>query len=777
MMSLKPRNVDFTETWAHLKETVAGVVGLRAVERSVWNTRFSDVYALCVAHPEPLADRLYDETRNFLEEHVAGLLQRVRGAAPLDHNDHNDGLLTRYVSAWREYSQGVAYLNSLYSYLNLQHVKRQKVSDAEIIYGSSATVTCPEHDARQLEVGELGLEIWERVLVKPLSAALTGRIVRGLAAARGSAPDPAFASTLREAIRSTVQVRAFRVRAPLALYQALVLEPYLAAAAAAHAQLAADLLAAGDVAHYTTHALAGLEREVALGARYLDSSSAEAVRACYERAAVAAHLPTLHATVPGLLREAAAEPPASTERRADLRRMYTLLRPLGPAALRPLVDAAHAQAAADGQALLAQTHSKDEAHTHFVNAMLTLHGKYSKLFSEVFGGAQAFVGALDKACSAVVNSGGAAGSAPELLARYCDCLLRRRAAADADVDDKLAAAIVVFKYVDDKDVFQKYYARALARRLIHQLSASMEQEEAMINRLKAACGYEFTNKLHRMFTDVAVSADLNAKFQQHLRDHNLATSTGFFIQVLQAGAWPLGGAMAPLAPPPQLERPARQFEAFYRNMFSGRRLAWLHHLCSGELRTRYTARQYHVAASTAQCALLLSFDAVDSWNARELRDTLQLEGDAWGRQLRPLLDAGLLLASGDVGTEEEEIPPEARVSLNLAFSCKRTKVRVTCASAPAQGGGAGGGGAAASDAGDAAHCDDDRKMYLQAAIVRIMKQRKVLRHTELIQEVVSQARGSFAPSVAMVKKCIEALIDKQYLERAPAALDTYSYLA
>ncbi|XP_022835057.1 cullin-2 [Spodoptera litura] len=725
MMSLKPRNVDFTETWAHLKETVAGVVGLRAVERSVWNTRFSDVYALCVAHPEPLADRLYDETRNFLEEHVAGLLQRVRGTAALENNDHNDGLLTRYVSAWREYSQGVAYLNSLYSYLNLQHVKRQKVSDAEIIYGSSATVTCPEHDARQLEVGELGLEIWERVLVKPLSAALTGRIVRGLAAARSSTPDPAFASTLREAIRSTVQVRAFRVRAPLSLYQSLVLEPYLAAAAAAHAQLAADLLAGGDIAHYTTHALAGLEREVALGARYLDSSSAEAVRACYERA---------------------------------------------------VVDAAHAQAAADGQALLAQAHSKDEAHTHFVNAMLTLHGKYSKLFSEVFGGAQAFVGALDKACSAVVNSGAGAGGAPELLARYCDCLLRRRAAADVDVDDKLAAAIVVFKYVDDKDVFQKYYARALARRLIHQLSASMEQEEAMINRLKAACGYEFTNKLHRMFTDVAVSADLNAKFQQHLRENNLATSTGFFIQVLQAGAWPLGGAMAPLAPPPQLERPARQFEAFYRNMFSGRRLAWLHHLCSGELRTRYTARQYHVSASTVQCALLLSFDTVDSWNARELRDTLQLEGDAWGRQLRPLLDAGLLLASGDLGAEDEELSPAARVSLNLSFSCKRTKVRVTCATAPAQGGGGGAGGAAA-DGGDAAHCDDDRKMYLQAAIVRIMKQRKVLRHTELIQEVVSQARGSFAPSVAMIKKCIEALIDKQYLERAPAALDTYSYLA
>lgn len=53
--------------------------------------------------------------------------------------------------------------------------------------------------------------------------------------------------------------------------------------------------------------VSGLEREVALAARYLHSSSAEAVRACYERACVAAHLPALHAEVERLLRGASGE--------------------------------------------------------------------------------------------------------------------------------------------------------------------------------------------------------------------------------------------------------------------------------------------------------------------------------------------------------------------------------------------------------------------------------------------------------------------------------------
>ena len=60
----------------------------------------------------------------------------------------------------------------------------------------------------------------------------------------------------------------------------------------------------------------------------------------------------------------------------------------------------------------------------------------------------------------------------------------------------------------------------------------------------------------------------------------------------------------------------------------------------------------------------------------------------------------------------------------------------------------------------------DRALFLQAAIVRVMKARKVLSQQLLIAEVVVQARSHFAASVPLVKKCIVQLIEKDFLEVA-----------
>ena len=77
---------------------------------------------------------------------------------------------------------------------------------------------------------------------------------------------------------------------------------------------------------------------------------------------------------------------------------------------------------------------------------------------------------------------------------------------------------------------------------------------------------------------------------------------------------------------------------------------------------------------------------------------------------------------------------------------------------------------------DVKFIDDDRKIVIQSVLVRIMKTRKTLEHTKLIQECLGDI-NRFTPDISMVKKCIEMLIDKDYFERNEDNRKIYNYVA
>jgi cullin 1 len=55
--------------------------------------------------------------------------------------------------------------------------------------------------------------------------------------------------------------------------------------------------------------------------------------------------------------------------------------------------------------------------------------------------------------------------------------------------------MVLFKYAENKDVIQTFYAMKFPKHLIHGVSASDKSEASMISKVKEACGFEYTNKL------------------------------------------------------------------------------------------------------------------------------------------------------------------------------------------------------------------------------------------------------------------------------------------
>ncbi|CAG8838355.1 24907_t:CDS:2, partial [Racocetra persica] len=89
----------------------------------------------------------------------------------------------------------------------------------------------------------------------------------------------------------------------------------------------------------------------------------------------------------------------------------------------------------------------------YVESLMNLHVKYMNVCQKVFINDAAFVAAVDKAFRTIINDTNIA-HAPEVLARYCDVLLKKThkgGFSEQEIEDKLDRMIVLFKYIDDKD--------------------------------------------------------------------------------------------------------------------------------------------------------------------------------------------------------------------------------------------------------------------------------------------------------------------------------------
>ncbi|KAK9435039.1 cullin-1 [Metarhizium brunneum] len=756
-----PNREDIGATWHYLQSGITRIMNEleRGIDMQMYMGVYTAVHNFCTSQKAVgltgpamqsnhrgahlLGEELYNNLITYLQKHLEDLVE-----ASKSHTD--EALLAYYIKEWSRYTNAAKYIHHLFRYLNRHWVKREIDEGKKNVY----------------DVYTLHLVQWRKVLFEQVSGKVMDAVLKLVEKQRNG--ETIEHNQIKQVVDSFVSLgldEADMSRSTLDVYRYYFERPFLEATAEFYTAESKQFVAENSVVEYMKKAEVRLAEEEERVVMYLHQDIAVPLKKTCNTALIAEHSTLLREEFQVLL---------DNEREEDMARMYNLLSRI-PDGLDPLRTKFEKHVLKAGLAAVQKVQSSEGDKLEpkvYVDALLEVHSQYQLLVKQAFNDEPEFTRSLDNACREFVNRNevckDTSTKSPELLAKYTDVLLRKSSTSieEGDLERTLTQIMTVFKYIEDKDVFQKYYSRMLARRLVHSNSSSDDAETSMISKLKEACGFEYTNKLQRMFQDMQISKDLNKDFRGHLESVDSLKTVDSTFSILGTGFWPLQAPSTHFHPPVEIATEIERFSRFYKHKHDGRKLTWLWHLCKGEVRAGYCKNSktpFTFQVSIYQMAILLLFNEKDTYTYDDMVTATQLSTEVLDQALAVILKAKVLLMDGGSG---ERPKPGRSFSLNYEFKSKKIRVNLNLGGVKE---------AKQEETETNKTIEEDRKLVLQSAIVRIMKARKKMKHTQLVSETINQIRSRFVPKVGDIKKCIEILLDKEYLERLDD--DELGYLA
>ncbi|KAF7819700.1 cullin-3A-like [Senna tora] len=504
-----------------------------------------------------------------------------------------------------------------------------------------------------------------------------------------------------------------------------------------------------DCGDYLKKAERRLNEEMERVSHYLDSTSESKITNVVEKEMIESHMPTLvHMENSGLVNMLV------DDKYEDLGRMYNLFHrvPAGLTIVKEVMTSYNPERLRDP--------------VDFVQRLLDLKDKYDKIITLAFNNDKTFQNALNSSFEYFINLN---VRSPEFISLFVDDKLRRglKGVGEEDVEVVLDKVMMLFRYLQEKDVFEKYYKQHLAKRLLSGKTISDDAERSLIVKLKTECGYQFTSKLEGMFTDMKTSQDTMQSFYA-CHGAELGDSPTLAVQVLTTGSWPT-------QPSPQCNLPTEilgvceKFRSYYLGTHSGRRLSWQTNMGTADLKATFGKGQKHeLNVSTYQMCVLMLFNNADRLTYKEIEQATGIPMSDLKRCLQSLA----CVKGKNVLRKEpmsKDIAEDDAFFFNDKFTSKFFKVKIGTVVAQRE--------SEPENIETRQRVEEDRKPQIEAAIVRIMKSRRTLDHNNIVAEVTKQLQSRFLPNPVVIKKRIESLIEREFLERDKLDRKLYRYLA
>mmetsp|Transcript_17124 Transcript_17124/g.35635 ORF Transcript_17124/g.35635 Transcript_17124/m.35635 type:complete len:718 (-) Transcript_17124:1587-3740(-) len=315
-----------------------------------------------------------------------------------------------------------------------------------------------------------------------------------------------------------------------------------------------------EVAVYLMHVENRITQENERVNFYLDPFTRKALIPCVHSTLIAPHV--------SVILEKGFDAICNDHRVEDLSRMYNLLRAVSDSSQ----DSPLMQMKASFSAYIKRVGGNmimdTEKDADLVQSLLDFKKRLDTIVQDAFQGSESFVYALKESFEVFINM--RQNTPAELIARFIDNILRtgNKGFSEEELEDNLDRVMTLFRFVRGKDIFEAFYKKYLAKRLLFQKSASHDLEKLMLEKLKMECGAVFTNKLEGMFKDVDLSKDIMASFHQHQSSVQKLKDVDLSVYVLTLSYWPPTSKVEVTLPQEVLEL-HEIFKTFYLSNHSG----------------------------------------------------------------------------------------------------------------------------------------------------------------------------------------------------------------
>jgi cullin 3 len=337
----------------------------------------------------------------------------------------------------------------------------------------------------------------------------------------------------------------------------------------------------------------------------------------------------------------------------------------------------------------------------WVDEVLRLKDKFDAMWKKCLNEDLILQTALTKSFSDFINL---FPRCSEYVSLFIDDNLKRgiKGKTEAEIDEVLDKATTLLRYIQDKDMFERYYKKHLARRLLFGKSESADVEKQMISRMKLEIGNSFTLKLEGMFKDITMSEELSSGYREHiakLGDMD-RRQIDLGINVLTSNFWPMesmgggaaygeDGARQSCNFPSQIQTLQESFKKFYLKERSGRVLTWLGFLGSADMRCVFPKipgkegvlsreRRHEITVTTYGMIIMLMFNDLadgETLSFEEIQERINVPTQDLSRQLHTLSVVPKAKVLNKHPNTKEPPKPGDTFSFNAAFTSKSIKIK------------------------------------------------------------------------------------------------------